>query len=70
MPNNEKRAINTHTDKINSDSSERTYIHLSNGVIYNAMKFLTHLQYEYTEVAVDLFSEKIALVHCLVAVCI
>ena len=34
------------------------------------MKFPTHLQYEHTEVAVDLFSENVALVHYLVVVCI
>ena len=34
------------------------------------MLYITHLQYEYTQVAVDLFCEKITLVHCLVAVCI
>ena len=33
LPSNEKHAINTCTNKINSDSSERKYVHLSNGLI-------------------------------------
>ena len=34
------------------------------------MKFVTRLQYEYTQVAVDLFCENVTLVHCSAAVCI
>ena len=33
LPSNEKRAMNMRTNEINSDSSERTYVHLSNGLI-------------------------------------
>ena len=34
------------------------------------MEFVTHLQYEYAQVAVDLFYENLTPVHCSVAVCI
>ena len=34
------------------------------------MEFVTRLQYEYAQVAVDLFYENLTPVHCLVAVCI
>ena len=34
------------------------------------MEFVTRLQYEYAEVAVDLFYENLTPVHCSVAVCI
>ena len=33
LPSNEKWAVNTRTNEINSDSSERKYIHLSDGLI-------------------------------------
>ena len=33
LPSNEKRAMNTHTNGINSDSSEQKYVHLSSGLI-------------------------------------
>ena len=67
MPSNEKRTINTHTNEINSDSSERKYIHLTNGLIQS-------FQIRYTfrvgiQVTVDLFCENITLVHFLVVVC-
>ena len=38
-------------------------------VWYRALKFVTHLQNEYIQVAVDLFCENVALVHCSVVVC-
>ena len=38
-------------------------------VLYRALKFITCLEYEYTQVAVDLFCENATLVHCLVVVC-
>ena len=69
LPSNEKRAINMHTNKINSDSSERKYVHLSNGLI-QGYGICSHLQYEYAQVAVDLFYENFTPVHCSVAVCI
>ena len=34
------------------------------------MEVVTHLQYEYTQVAVDLFYENLAPVHCSVVVCV
>ena len=34
------------------------------------MEFVTRLQYEYSQVAVDLFYENLTPVHCSVAVCI
>ena len=34
------------------------------------MEFVTRLQYEYAQVAVDLFYENLTPVHCSVAVCI
>ena len=34
------------------------------------MEFVTHLQYKYVQVAVDLLYENVTLVHCLVIVCI
>ena len=34
-----------------------------------AMKFIARLEYEYTQVAVDLFCENITLEHCLLVVC-
>ena len=33
LPSNEKRAMNTRSNEINSDSSERKYVRLSNGLI-------------------------------------
>ena len=33
LPSNEKRVMNTRTNEINSDSGERRYVHLSNGLI-------------------------------------
>ena len=33
LPSNEKHAMNMRTNEINSDSSERKYVHLSNGLI-------------------------------------
>ena len=33
------------------------------------MKFVTRLEYEYAQVAVDLFHENVTLVHCSVVVC-
>ena len=33
LPSNEKRTMNTRTNEINSDSSERKYVHLSNSLI-------------------------------------
>ena len=33
LPSNEKRTMNTRTNEINSDSSDRKYVHLSNGLI-------------------------------------
>ena len=36
---------------------------------YRALKFATHLEYEYAQVAVDLFCENVILVHCPVIVC-
>ena len=60
--------MNTRTNQIDSDSSERKYVHLSN-VCYRALKFVTRLEYEYTQLAVDLFCENVTLVHCLVLVC-
>ena len=51
MPSNEKRATNTCTNEINSDSSERKYVHLSNGLVQS----FTRLECEYAQVAVDLF---------------
>ena len=33
LSDNEKRTINTRTNKINSDSSEGKYVHLNNGLI-------------------------------------
>ena len=63
--NNEKRAMNTRTNKINSDSSERKYVM----VWYRALKFVTRLKYEYARIAVDLFCENVTLVHCSPVVC-
>ena len=33
LPSNEKRAMNTRTNEINSESGEQRYVHLSNGLI-------------------------------------
>ena len=33
LPSNEKLAMNMRTNEINSDSGERKYVHLSNGLI-------------------------------------
>ena len=33
LPSNEKRAMNTCTNEINSDSSEQRYVYSSNGLI-------------------------------------
>ena len=33
------------------------------------MKFVTRLEYEYVQVAVDLFHENVTLVHCSIVVC-
>ena len=38
-------------------------------VWYRALKFVTHLEYEYAQVAVDLFCENVTLVHFSVVVC-
>ena len=38
-------------------------------VWYRALKFVTRLEYEYAQVAVDLFCENVTLVHCSVVVC-
>ena len=38
-------------------------------VWYRALKFVTHLEYEYAQVALDLFCENITLIHCSVVVC-
>ena len=38
-------------------------------VLYRALKFVTHLEYEYAQVTVDLICENITLVHCSVLVC-
>ena len=38
-------------------------------VWHKALKFVTHLEYEYAQVAMDLFCENVTLVHCLVVVC-
>ena len=61
---NGKCTINMCTNKINSDScsSEQKYVHFSN----RTMKFVTCLQYEYTQIAVDLFCENVSLVHWVV----
>ena len=37
-------------------------------VWYRALKFVTHLEYEYVQVAVYLFCENVTLVHCSVVV--
>ena len=60
--------MNTCTIEINSDSGERRYIHLSNGLI-QSLKFATRLEYEYAQVTVDLFCENVTLLHCSVVVC-
>ena len=56
-----------HTNKINSNSSEQKYIYLNNSC-HRAMELVTHLWYEYAQVAVDLFYENATLVHHLVVV--
>ena len=38
-------------------------------VLNRALKFVTRSDYEYAQVAVDLFCEKVTLVHCSVVVC-
>ena len=55
-------------NEINSDSSERKYILLSNGLVQSFEIHYT-LDYEYAQVAVDLFCENVTLVHCSVVVC-
>ena len=60
--------MNMHTNEIKSDSSERKYVHLSNGLI-QSFEIFTRLEYEYAQVAVGLFCKNITLVHCLVVAC-
>ena len=38
-------------------------------VWYRVLKFATHLEYEYAQVAVDFFCKNVTLVHCSVVVC-
>ena len=38
-------------------------------VWYRALKFVTRLEYEYTQVTVDLFCKNVTLVHCSMVVC-
>ena len=38
-------------------------------VWYRALKFVTHFEYEYAQVIVDLFCENLTLVHCSVVAC-
>ena len=47
-------------NKINSDSSEQKYFHLSNGLI-QSYEIVTWLKYEYAQVTVDLFYENVPL---------
>ena len=41
--------MNMRMNEIHSNSSEQKYIHLSNGLI-QSLKFITHLEYDYTHV--------------------
>ena len=59
----QRKACNKYNaQNINSDNREQKYVQLSNSLI-ETYKFATCLQYEYTQVAVDLFCEKVSLVH-------
>ena len=62
--------MNTRTNEINSDSSERKYIHLNNSLIQSfEIRYTPILKYEYTQVTVDIFCENVILVYCLALVC-
>ena len=63
-----KSTMNTYMNEINSDSSERKYVHLSNGLI-QSFEICHSLEYDYAEIAVNLFCENVTLVHCSVVVC-
>ena len=69
LPSNEKCTMNTCINDINSDSSERKYVHLCSGLIQSFEICYTFFKYEYAQVTVDLFCKNVTLVYCLVVVC-